>query len=181
MLHNGSICHGERRNPKSKDNPVDGREWNAHLAEKRVDPAVEYWNENDDRNLPELATRHEIPGVFRSYRIEILHQVVGNSMAFHLTGLGNEIAAAQCQPLGSPVIMCQGVPNIPELTIHQPVDWIDGENSASNQCSLQLINKVIVPRHCLCDPVCSEPGRFGSIFVAVSDHEPDALESIRDN
>lgn len=51
VLHNGSICHCERGHPESKDDSVDGRKGNAHLSEKRVHPAIENWNKDDDGNL----------------------------------------------------------------------------------------------------------------------------------
>ncbi len=37
MLHDSSIRHGKRRHPEPKDYPIDRREWDAHLPQKRID------------------------------------------------------------------------------------------------------------------------------------------------
>ena len=57
--------------------------------------------------------------------VEVLHQIVWDAVAGHLARLRDEVVA--------------------ELAVADPVDWVDGEDFAADQRSLELVDEEIVP------------------------------------
>jgi hypothetical protein len=93
--------------------------------------------------------------------IEVLHKIVGDTVTSHLTGLSDKVVG--------------------EVTVHDPVDWVEAEDLASDEGTLDLIDKVVVP---LGNGVVSEAGLVGrlcSVHLTVLDHHPDNTESVGDD
>jgi hypothetical protein len=93
--------------------------------------------------------------------IKVLHEIVGNTVTSHLTSLGDEVVG--------------------EVAVHDPVDWVEAEDLASNESALDLVDKVIVP---LENGVVSEAGlvrRLCGVHLALLDHHPDNTESVGDD
>lgn len=110
MLYNCSIRHGAGTNPKSECDTADWLEGNVRLAECWVDDTIDKRNEDDDSNW-----------------VEILHQVIRNTVTGHLSSLRNEVVA--------------------ELAIAHPVNGIDKEDFTTNKCSFKFLDKFVTPRY----------------------------------
>jgi len=91
-------------------------------------------------------------------RVEVLHEIVRHAVALHLSGLRNEVGR--------------------ELSVAHPEDGVENEDFASFQCTLELIDEVIVPWHWLGVAVRRTPSWFRCIRVASLDHHADGLERI---
>jgi hypothetical protein len=144
VLNNGSVDHGQGCDPETASDTVDWREADVALAQERHEELIDKRQEDDDGN-----------------RVEVLHQIVGDTVSSHLAGLGNEVVG--------------------EVAVHDPVDRVETENLASNKSTLDLVDKVIVPSK---DCSVSEPSlvrRFRTIHFAVLDHHEDDPESIGDD
>ena len=141
VLDDASVDHGERGDPESGYDTVDRRERNLVLAERGHEPLVNDGQENDNGD-----------------GIEVLHQVVGNTVATHLTGLSDEVVG--------------------EVAVNNPVDWVESEDLASDESALNFIDKVVVPVENLGLAHAGLVGRLSSVHLAVLDHQPDDAESI---
>jgi hypothetical protein len=144
VLDDGGVHHGEGSDPETSNDTVDGRERNLGLAERRHEPLVNDGQENDDGN-----------------GIEVLHQIVGNTVAAHLTGLGDEVVG--------------------EVVVDDPVDGVETEDLASNESTLDLVDEVVVP---LGNSIVSNSRLvcgLRSVHLAVFDHDPDDAESVGDD
>lgn len=142
VLHNSGVHHGKRGDDETQRDTSDGTEADMQTAQQRVDQGLQDGDEDNDRD-----------------GIKVLHQIVGNTVALHLCGLGDEVAG--------------------ELAIDNPVDGEEAEDTASDQSTLELINEVVVPGKI--GPVAtigSLPGGLGSIHVAVGDHNSDSLKGV---
>ena len=111
------------------------------LAERGHEPLVNNGQENDNGD-----------------GIEVLHQVVGNTVATHLTGLSDEVVG--------------------EVAVNNPVDGVESEDLASDESTLNFIDKVVVPVENLGLAHAGLVGRLSSVHLAVLDHQPDNAESI---
>jgi len=141
VLDDASVNHGEGCNPETGDDTVDRREGDLVLAECGHEPLVDNGQENDN-----------------SDGIEVLHQIVGNAVKTHLTGLGDEV--------------------VREVAVDDPVDGVEAEDLASNKSTLDLIDKVVVPVE---DLGLAEAGLvrwLSSVHVTVLDHHPDNAEGV---
>ena len=76
VLDEGGVEHGEGGDPEAEDDSVDGREGDLSFAEVGVDETVDDGDEEDDGK-----------------GVEVLDQIVGDAVAGHLAGLGDEVAA----------------------------------------------------------------------------------------
>lgn len=108
VLHNSGVHHGKRGDDETKGDTGDRGEGDLQAAHHGVDAGFENGNENNDRN-----------------GVKVLHQIVRNAVAFHLAGLGDEVAG--------------------ELSVDNPVDRVEGEHAAGDQGALQLVDEVVVP------------------------------------
>lgn len=144
VLDDRCIDHGHRRDPETSDNTVNWREWDPALAQERHENLVDKRQENDD-----------------SDRIKVLHEIVGDAVASHLSSLSDEVGA--------------------ELPIDDPVDWVEAENLASDQGTLDLLDKVVIPTK---NSSLSERGlvrRLRGVHVASLNHHEDDAEGICDD
>jgi hypothetical protein len=144
VLDDGGIDHSERGYPETGDDTVDRREGDLLLAQEWHKHLVDEWQENDN-----------------SDGVEVLHQIVGNTVGSHLSTLGDEV--------------------IRELAVDDPVNRVEAEDLAGNESALDFLNKVIVPSE---NSSLSEPGlvrRLRAVQFACLDHEPHDAESISDN
>lgn len=122
----------------------DGSEGDVHFLEEGVHETVQDWcgDENGDG-------------------IEILHQVVWNTVAGHLICLRDEVSG--------------------ELGVCHPVEWVKYEHSASDESTLRFVNDLVIPGHCATTTklllVC---GLWG-IHVSVLDHDSNCFERICDD
>ena len=144
VLNNASVNHGEGCNPESGYDTVDRREWDLVLAECRHEPLVNNRQENDNGD-----------------GVEVLHEIVGNTVATHLTGLGDEVVG--------------------EVAIDDPVDGVEGENLASDESTLDLIDEVVVPVEQLGLAHAGLVRGLSSVHLPVLDHQPDNAEGIGDD
>ena len=144
VLHDSGVHHSKRGDDEAKGDTGDRAEGDLQTAHQGVDAGFENGNENDDGD-----------------GVEVLHQIVGNAVAIHLTGLGDEVAG--------------------ELSVDDPVDRVEGEHAAGDQGALQLVDEVVVPVDRGRTIVFGLPGGLGGIHVAVLHHHPDGTESIRDD
>jgi hypothetical protein len=144
VLNDSSVDHGHRRNPETSDDTVDGREGNLVLAEEGEEELVHERQENDNGD-----------------GVEVLHQIVGNAVTSHLTGLSDEIVG--------------------EVAVDDPVDRVEAEDLASNKSTLDLIDEVVVPGTGRCLAKSSLVRRLRSIHLAALDHLTDDTESVGDN
>lgn len=92
-------------------------------------------------------------------RVKVLHQVVGDAVPAHLQRLSHKVVG--------------------ELSVHNPVDGIEGEDLARRQGSRELVDKVVVPRHRLGDAMLAQPGLFRCVHASVSDHDAHRFERVR--
>lgn len=99
VLHDRGIHHGQGGDNETKCDTSDWPEGDLQAAHDRVHAGFKKGNEDNDRD-----------------RVKVLHQVVGNAVGTHLTGLGDEIAR--------------------ELAVDDPVDGIEGEDATSDQGAL---------------------------------------------
>lgn len=93
--------------------------------------------------------------------IEVLHQVVRNAVSCHLAGLGDKVSR--------------------KLSVNDPVNRVETEDLASDERTLDLVNKAIVPFDLTGDTVVAHGelvGRLGGIHVAVLNHHPDGAEAV---
>jgi len=144
VLHDRGIHHGQRGDHEAEGDTGDRAEGELQTAHDGVHQGLKHGNEHDNRD-----------------RVKVLHQIIGNAVAFHLGGLGDEVAG--------------------ELAVHDPVDRVEGEDAAGNQGTLELVDEVVVPGHGLHTPVLGLPAGFGGIHVAVCDHDPESSEGVRDD
>jgi hypothetical protein len=141
VLDDAGVNHGQRCDPESSYDAVDGREVNPVLAERGHEPLVDNGQEDDDGD-----------------GIEILHQIVGNTVEAHLAGLGDEIVG--------------------EVTVDDPVNGVEGEDLAGNKSTFDLFDKVVVPHENLGLAHTGLVRWLSSIHLAVLDHQPDNTEGI---
>lgn len=144
VLNNSSVDHSKRSNPETSGDTVDGREVDLVLAEEREEELVHERQENDNGD-----------------GIEVLHQIVGNAVASHLTGLGDEV--------------------VREVAVDDPVDRVEAEDLASNKSALDLVDEVVIPFTGGCLAKSSLVGRLRGIHLAALDHLTDDTESVGDN
>jgi hypothetical protein len=91
-----------------------------------------------------------------------LHEIVGDAVTSHLTGLGDEVSR--------------------ELTVDDPVDWVKDENTASNQSTLQFVNELVIPGICgVTIPEFLLVGGLWRIHVSVLGHDPESFECVGDD
>ena len=144
VLHDRGVHHGQGGDDEAQGDTRDGAEGDAQTAQQGVDQGLQDGDEHDDGD-----------------GVKVLHQVVGNAVALHLTGLGDKVAR--------------------ELTIHDPVDRVEAEDTAGDESALELVDEMVVPRHGAVATVGGLPGGLGGIHVAVDDHDPQGLERVGDD
>jgi hypothetical protein len=144
MLDDGGVDHGERSNPETSGDTVDGREVDPVLAEKGEEPLIHKRQEDDDGN-----------------GVEVLHQIVGDTVTSHLTSLGDEVVG--------------------EVAVYDPVDGVEAEDLAGNKSTLDLLNEVVVPES---GGLLSKSGLVRwlcGVHAASLDHLAHDTESVGDN
>lgn len=144
VLHDGGVHHGQRGDDEPERDTGDGTEADVEAAQQGVHESLEQGNEDDDGD-----------------GVEVLHQIVGDAVAVHLAGLGDEVTR--------------------ELAVDDPVDGIEGEDTAGDESPLELVDEVVVPRHNARVAVLGLPRRLRGVHVAVDDHDPQRLEGIGDD
>lgn len=144
VLDNGGVDHGKRGNPETGSDTVDRREVDPVLAEEREEELVHDRQEDDDGN-----------------GVEVLHQIVGDAVTSHLTGLSNEVVG--------------------EVAVDDPVDGVKAEDFAGNESTLDLINEVVVPESGGCLSESSLVRRLCAVHVACLDHLAHSTESVGDD
>jgi hypothetical protein len=65
-----------------------------------------------------------------------------------------------------------------ELPIHDPVDRVESEHFASNECTLNLLYEMVVPRQSRILSDASLVRRLAGIHIARLNHHPDDLKGI---
>lgn len=70
---------------------------------------------------------------------------------------------------------------VAELIVAKPVDRVNKEDLASDQCTLDLIHKFVVPPGCWLESMLFLPRRLSSISIAVFHHLADNTERIGDD
>lgn len=144
VLDNGGVGEAESGEGETDGDTGNGTKLDAGAAEDRVDDTVEDRGEDQNRD-----------------GIEVLHEIVGHTVALHLTSLSDKVGR--------------------ELAVANPEDGVEDEDLASTQGTLQLIDKVVVPVHSLGASVGLAPRRLSSVGVAGYDHHPQSLEAVRDD
>lgn len=145
MLNDGGICHGKGGEEEAPCDTGDRSEWDTDFAQERIEKAVANWNEDDDGE-----------------RVDVLHNIVWNTVQFHLTGLGDKV--------------------VKHLPIDNPVNRVKDEDSASNQGSLELVDELVVPWSIVVSSKFSPVRWFGSVhFEFVGDANPQGLERMEDD
>lgn len=144
MLEDSGVSHRERDNDESEGDTSDGSELDVCPTHGGVDNTVKYGNQDNNRD-----------------RVEVLHEVVGDSVAVHLLGLRDEVVG--------------------ELTVAEPVDWVEEEDLAGSERSLDLLDVQVVPRNADVAVHGGQIGRLGSVHAAVLDHHECTLEGIGDD
>jgi len=79
----------------------------------------------------------------------------------HLTGLGNEVVG--------------------EVAVYDPVDGVEAEDLASNEGTLELIDKVVIPVESGVLAKSSLVRRLSSVELASLDHHPHCTEGVSDD
>ena len=145
VLDNSSVHHGQRSDDKTERDTRDRAEPNAQATEHGVHQGFQDRDEHDNGD-----------------RVEVLHQIVWNTVPLHLTSLSDKVAG--------------------ELAVNDPVNGIEAEYAASNKSTLKLINKVVVPGNMgSVATILGLPSGLGGVHVAVDDHDPESLESVGDD
>ena len=108
VLNNGGVCEADGSEEETNGDAGNRLELDLELAEDGVNHHVEDRDEHNDRD-----------------GVKVLHQIVGHTVALHLTGLGNEVAG--------------------ELRVADPEDGVETEDLASHESTLQLLDEVVVP------------------------------------
>ena len=145
VLHDGGVHHGQGGDDETQSDTGDGAEGNLQAAHQRVDDGLEQGDEHDNGD-----------------GIEVLHEIVGDAVALHLTSLSDEVAG--------------------ELAVDNPVDGVESEDAAGDKGTLELINEVVVPGQSgLGVAVLALPAGLGGIHVAVDNHHTESLEGVGDN
>lgn len=143
LLHTSSVSHGECSKVETPCDSGDGLELDSNLAKTWVEDVVADRDENDD-----------------GYGVDVLHNVVGNAMQLHGSGLRNEV--------------------VQHLRVNDPVDWVEGEDFASNNCTLDLFDEDAVPFQLVlaASNFLLVLGLGGIEVALVHDTDPDDLESL---
>lgn len=144
VLDDGSVGHGKRGNDETDGDTGDGWEWDVKFLHDRVDDAVEDGDEDENGN-----------------GVEVLHEIVGDAVPLHLSGLGDEVTG--------------------ELVVNDPVDWVEAEDLAGNEGTLELVDKLVVPGDGAAVAVLGLVGRLGGVHVAAGNHDPESAEGIGDD
>ena len=144
VLNDAGVDHGERSNPETSYNTVDRRERNLVLAERRHEPLVDKGQEDDDGN-----------------GVEVLHEIVGDSVTTHLTSLSDEVVG--------------------EVAVYDPVDGVEAEDLASNESTLELIDKVVIPVESDVLSKSSLVRGLSSVELASLHHHPHCTEGVSDD
>lgn len=145
MLDDGSVHHGEGRDDETKGDTGDGAEGNVEAAENGVDNHLQEWDEDDDGD-----------------GIEVLHEIVGDTMAIHLFSLGDKVTR--------------------ELAVYHPIDRVEGKDLASDEGTFEFVNEVVIPWQVGATTTVSLlPAGLGGIQVAVNNHDPQGPEGVRDD
>ena len=79
-------------------------------------------------------------------RIKVLHNIVWHAVALHLASLRDEIGR--------------------ELAVADPKNWVENEDLAGSESTIDLVDKVVVPWHRPCLAVLGAPRRFCSLRVS---------------
>jgi hypothetical protein len=143
MLDDGGVDEAERGEDKADGDAQHWAELESCFAHDWVDDAVEDGDEDEDTD-----------------GIEVLHFVVWHAVAFHLSGLRDEVAA--------------------ELAVADPENGVEDEDLAGSQSTDQLINEMVAPRHWLL-VASSTDRRFVSIVASALDHDADGFEGVGDD
>jgi hypothetical protein len=144
VLDDSGVHEAEGAEHESNGDTSDRLELDLELAEDGVNHHVENRDENNDRD-----------------GVKVLHQIVGHTVALHLTGLRDEVAG--------------------ELRVADPEDRVETEDLASHESTLQLLDEVVVPWDRLGLSIGGAPRWLGSVGVARDNHQTDGLESIGDD
>jgi hypothetical protein len=108
VLGDGSLDHCCRVEEETKGDARDGFEGNADLAEAGADDLVHDGDEDDDCE-----------------GVDVLHDVVGDAVEFHLAGLGDQVAE--------------------HLAVDDTVDGEEDEDFAGSEGALDLEDGLVVP------------------------------------
>jgi hypothetical protein len=141
VLNDGSVHHGQRCDPETSHDTVDRWERNLALAEEWHQNLID--NRKEDNN---------------GDWVEVLHQIVGNTMSGHLTTLSDEVVG--------------------ELAVHNPVDGVETEDLASNEGALDFLDEVVIPAKCSSLAEASLVGWLCTVELAGLDHHPDNAEGV---
>lgn len=93
--------------------------------------------------------------------IEVLHLVVWHAMALHLSSLSNEVGR--------------------ELAVAHPEYWVEYEDLAGTEGTVELVDEVVVPWNRAGSVVLRTPRWFGRLGVPGFDHHADSLEGVGDD
>src|SRR5690242_6620544 len=141
MLDDSGVDHGKRGDPEPSGDTVDGREVDLVLAEEREEELIHDRQEDDNGN-----------------GIEVLHQIVRDTVTSHLTSLGNKVVG--------------------EVSVYDPVNRVETKHLACHKRPLNLINEVVVPKSGGGLAETSLVRRLRAIHVASLDHLADHTEGV---
>ena len=144
MLQDSGVQHGHRRNDESEGDTRNGAEFDVILLQQGIDEAVHDGCEEQDCNW-----------------VEVLHQVVGDTVKTHLSSLRDEVTG--------------------ELRVYEPVDWIEEEHFTGDQRTLQLFDEKIIPWKWSIATKTSLVRGLWCIHIAVLDHHANCLEGVGDD
>jgi hypothetical protein len=143
-LNHAGVYHGRGSDPETGNDTVDGREGDLVFAERGHEDLVDEGKEDDDGD-----------------GVKVLHQIVGDAVATHLTSLGDEVAG--------------------KVAVYDPVDGVQAKDLTSDQGTFDFIDEVVIPVEVGASSNSSLVGRLGCIHFAVLDHHEDDLESVGDD
>ena len=93
--------------------------------------------------------------------VEVLHLVVWHAMALHLSSLSYKVGR--------------------KLAVADPEDWVEHEDLAGTESTVELVDEVIVPWDSAGSAVLCTPRRLRRLSVPGFDHHADSLEGIGDD
>ena len=91
-------------------------------------------------------------------RVKVLHEIVGHAVTLHLFCLRDKVGR--------------------KLTVTNPKDRVKDKDLAGTETTLDLVDKVVIPRNWLVLAIDLSPGRLGSVVVSVDNHDTNGLEGI---
>ncbi|KAI6774663.1 hypothetical protein HG531_001512 [Fusarium graminearum] len=108
VLDNSSVSETQSSEPETNGDTGNRSKLDSEASQDRVENLLDKRSENQNGD-----------------RIEVLHQIVRNAVAVHLTSLGDKVGG--------------------ELSVANPEDGVEDKDLASTESTLELIDEVVVP------------------------------------